>query len=170
MEQVEPLIGQVRGELVSPLIRAVSSIVPAFMDGRTAPIAPDFCAAARSLIAPVSLPAFWVADLNGERRDQNAVPNRNRTDVSPRLSDRELVATINEANKHDLLDPESLRARLVVETDGLRYHRTPAQQSRDRRRDQAHTAAGLTPLRSRTPTSFTTPAMSAGRSGASGGA
>jgi very-short-patch-repair endonuclease len=36
---------------------------------------------------------------------------------------------------------------LVVETDGLRYHRTPTQQTRDHRRDQAHTAAGLTPLR-----------------------
>jgi very-short-patch-repair endonuclease len=36
---------------------------------------------------------------------------------------------------------------LVVETDGLRYHRTPAQQARDRRRDQAHAAAGLTALR-----------------------
>jgi very-short-patch-repair endonuclease len=36
---------------------------------------------------------------------------------------------------------------LVVETDGLRYHRTPAQQAVDRRRDQAHTAAGLTTLR-----------------------
>ncbi len=36
---------------------------------------------------------------------------------------------------------------LVVETDGLRYHRTPAQQARDRVRDQAHTAAGLTSLR-----------------------
>jgi very-short-patch-repair endonuclease len=36
---------------------------------------------------------------------------------------------------------------LVVETDGLRYHRTPAQQARDRVRDQTHTAAGLTPLR-----------------------
>jgi very-short-patch-repair endonuclease len=36
---------------------------------------------------------------------------------------------------------------LIVETDGLRYHRTPAQQSRDRRRDQAHAAAGHTPLR-----------------------
>lgn len=36
---------------------------------------------------------------------------------------------------------------LVVETDGLRYHRTPAQQQRDRLRDQAHTATGLTPLR-----------------------
>lgn len=36
---------------------------------------------------------------------------------------------------------------LVVETDGLRYHRTPAAQARDRLRDQAHTAAGLTQLR-----------------------
>lgn len=37
--------------------------------------------------------------------------------------------------------------RLVVETDGLRYHRTPAEQARDRLRDQTHTAAGLTNLR-----------------------
>jgi very-short-patch-repair endonuclease len=36
---------------------------------------------------------------------------------------------------------------LVVECDGLRYHRTPAQQARDHLRDQAHTAAGLVPLR-----------------------
>jgi very-short-patch-repair endonuclease len=36
---------------------------------------------------------------------------------------------------------------LVVETDGLRYHRTPAQQTRDQLRDQAHAVAGLTPLR-----------------------
>jgi very-short-patch-repair endonuclease len=36
---------------------------------------------------------------------------------------------------------------LVVETDGLTYHRTPAQQARDRERDQAHVAAGMTPLR-----------------------
>ena len=36
---------------------------------------------------------------------------------------------------------------LVVETDGLTYHRTPGQQSTDRLRDQAHAAAGLTVLR-----------------------
>ncbi len=36
---------------------------------------------------------------------------------------------------------------LVVETDGLRYHRTPTQQTRDRRRDQTLTAAGLVGLR-----------------------
>ena len=40
-----------------------------------------------------------------------------------------------------------LGLRLVVETDGLTYHRTPAQQARDRLRDQAHLAAGHTPLR-----------------------
>jgi len=37
--------------------------------------------------------------------------------------------------------------RLVVETDGLRHHRTPAEQARDHLRDQAHAAAGFTPLR-----------------------
>lgn len=36
---------------------------------------------------------------------------------------------------------------LVVETDGLRYHRTPSAQARDLLRDQTHTAAGLTRLR-----------------------
>lgn len=36
---------------------------------------------------------------------------------------------------------------LIVETDGLRYHRTPSQQAKDRRRDQIHTAAGLTTVR-----------------------
>ncbi len=36
---------------------------------------------------------------------------------------------------------------LVIETDGLRYHRTPLTQSRDHLRDQTHTAAGLTHLR-----------------------
>lgn len=35
----------------------------------------------------------------------------------------------------------------VVETDGLRYHRTPAEQARDRLRDQTHTAAGFVNLR-----------------------
>ena len=35
----------------------------------------------------------------------------------------------------------------VVETDGLRFHLTPAEQAHDRLRDQAHTAAGMTQLR-----------------------
>ena len=37
--------------------------------------------------------------------------------------------------------------KLIVETDGLRYHRTPHQQARDRVRDQAHVAAGFIALR-----------------------
>jgi very-short-patch-repair endonuclease len=36
---------------------------------------------------------------------------------------------------------------LVVETDGLRYHRTATQQARDTVRDNAHGAAGLVPVR-----------------------
>jgi very-short-patch-repair endonuclease len=36
---------------------------------------------------------------------------------------------------------------LVVETDGLRYHRTPSTQARDAQRDRAHTLAGMIPLR-----------------------
>jgi hypothetical protein len=36
---------------------------------------------------------------------------------------------------------------LIVETDGLRYHRTPSQQARAARRDQKHTAAGFRVLR-----------------------
>jgi very-short-patch-repair endonuclease len=132
-------------------------------------------------------------------------------DLARRLTRAQLEAAVNEADKRDLLDPESLRAALeklagrpgvavlrelldrrtfrltdselerrflpivrrvglpppatgenvngfevdfywpefdlVVETDGLRYHRTPAQQARDRLRDQTHLAAGTTPLR-----------------------
>ena len=37
--------------------------------------------------------------------------------------------------------------KLVVETDGLRYHRTATQQAADRQRDHAHFLAGLTALR-----------------------
>jgi very-short-patch-repair endonuclease len=36
---------------------------------------------------------------------------------------------------------------LVVETDGLRYHRTPSAQLKDARRDRAHVMGGMTPLR-----------------------
>jgi hypothetical protein len=36
---------------------------------------------------------------------------------------------------------------LIVETDGLRYHRTPSQQARAAKRDQKHVAAGFRVLR-----------------------
>jgi very-short-patch-repair endonuclease len=132
-------------------------------------------------------------------------------DLATRLNRDSLEAAISEADKRDLVDPETLRSTLddlpgrpgvailrrtldrrtfqvtdswlerrflpiarraglelpetrryenearvdfywpalglIVETDGLRYHRTPAQQARDRLRDQRHVAAGLTPLR-----------------------
>lgn len=48
---------------------------------------------------------------------------------------------------------------LVVEADGLRYHRTAGQQERDRVRDQAHTAAGLTTLRFTHRQVFSEPAL-----------
>ena len=132
-------------------------------------------------------------------------------DLATELPDGRLERAVNEADKHDLIDPEALRTALtervgepgvrrlaklldkrtfrlsdqelerlfrpvaaaagipveltkvwvndfevdfywprlglVIETDGLRYHRTPAEQARDRVRDQTHTAAGLTQLR-----------------------
>jgi very-short-patch-repair endonuclease len=140
-----------------------------------------------------------------------ASPSLTLIDLAPSLSRAQLERAIGEADKRDLIDPESLRDELdrfagrpgiaalrdtldrhaftltdselercflplasqaglgrpltqqflygfrvdfywpdlglVVETDGLRYHRTPAQQAKDRERDQALAAAGLTPLR-----------------------
>jgi very-short-patch-repair endonuclease len=157
---------------------------------------------------PVALP-----DADRTRKDNIPLtsPVRTLIDLASRLDPPELERAINEADRLDLVDPESLRADLdhragqrgagilrrmldretfhltdseleqrflpiaraaglpppltqqyvnghrvdffwpdlglVVETDGLRYHRTPAQQALDRIRDQAHLAAGLTPLR-----------------------
>jgi very-short-patch-repair endonuclease len=146
------------------------------------------------------------------RRKGLAATDAARTllDMAPGASRADLEAAINEADSLDLIDPDSLRAKLyryagrpgvakiravldrhtfvltdsvlerrfmrivrklglptpekcevngfrvdfiwpalglVVETDGLRYHRTPAAQARDLRRDQTHWAAGMTPLR-----------------------
>lgn len=138
-------------------------------------------------------------------------PARTLLDLATVLAARTLERAVNEADKVDLIDPETLRSAidsysglpgvpalralldrhtfrlsdsdlevvfrglaehaglpqpltkqlvngfevdffwpdlgLVVETDGLRYHRTPSTQSRDVLRDQAHIASGLTPLR-----------------------
>jgi uncharacterized protein DUF559 len=132
-------------------------------------------------------------------------------DLATELPSRRVERAINEADKHDLVDPETLRCRLggyegepgvkplrtlldkrtfrlsdsdleiffrpiasaaglppplsqqvvngwevdfywpdlglIVETDGLRYHRTASTQTRDVRRDRAHALAGKTPLR-----------------------
>jgi very-short-patch-repair endonuclease len=138
-------------------------------------------------------------------------PARTLVDLATELDMLALERAINDADKHDLIGPEELRASLgdfagepgvrvlrrlldrqtfrlsdsnleilfrpiaaaaglpvplskqmvngyevdfhwpelglVVETDGLRYHRTPSAQAKDRLRDQAHVAAGLTVLR-----------------------
>jgi len=138
-------------------------------------------------------------------------PVQTLIDLATELPPLRLERAVNEADKHDLVDPETLRRALgahggepgvkklatlldrhtfrlsdsdlevlfrplalsadlpapltkqwildyevdfwfpdhdlVVETDGLRYHRTPAQQARMARRDQVHTAAGLRVLR-----------------------
>lgn len=147
------------------------------------------------------------------RRDRIPVtsPARTLIDLAPHLSAPHLERAVNEADNHDLIDPEALRAAvvaragvagvaalrrlldartfaltrselerrflplarraglpkpatqvyvngfevdfhwpelgLVVEADSLRYHRTAAEQARDRERDQAHAIAGMTPLR-----------------------
>jgi very-short-patch-repair endonuclease len=138
-------------------------------------------------------------------------PTQTLLDLATELPEREVERTINEADKRDFVNPETLRVELesragepgapllcrlldqrtfrlsdsdleilfrpiameaglplpltkqmvngfevdfywpdlglVVETDGLRYHRTPSTQARDVQRDRAHTLAGMTPLR-----------------------
>jgi very-short-patch-repair endonuclease len=138
-------------------------------------------------------------------------PVQTLIDLATELKPLRLERAVNEADKHDLVDPETLRGALgfhrgepgvkklatlldrhtfrlsdsdlevffrplalaahfpvpltkhwvlgyetdfwfpdhglIVETDGLRYHRTPAQQARMVKRDQTHTAAGLSVLR-----------------------
>lgn len=138
-------------------------------------------------------------------------PTRTLVDYATESTQRQLERAVNEADKRDLVDPETLREelegyrgvrgvrplrtlldrdtfvltdeelerlflplarevglplprtkemvngfevdfywpdlKLIVETDGLRYHRTPSAQARDALRDQTHTAAGYARLR-----------------------
>jgi len=78
-----------------------------------------------------------------------------------RLSDSELEQAMRKRSDAAGLPPPETKASvngyevdffwprlgIVVEADGLRYHRTPLQQRRGLERDQAHTASGLRPLR-----------------------
>jgi very-short-patch-repair endonuclease len=57
---------------------------------------------------------------------------------------RPLTRQIVNGSEVDFYWPE---LGLVVETDGLTYHRTPQQQAKDLQRDQKHVAAGLVCLR-----------------------
>lgn len=156
-------------------------------------------------------PALPASDITEHRGIPVTTAVRTLIDVATELTPGRLERAVNEADKHDLVDPDQLRVALdsypgvpgvrplrklldkhtfrlsdeelerrfrplaaaaglpvpetkqwvtgfevdffwpqlglVVETDGWRYHRTPAAQTRDARRFQMHTAAGLTPLR-----------------------
>lgn len=169
------------------------------------------CRHRRAGIRAMSRPSLPAGDLTLCDGIPVTSPARTLVDISIDLAETALERAVNDADKHDLIDPEALRAALegfagepgvrqlralldrqafllsdsdleilfrpiataaglpqpqtkawvngyevdffwpelglVVETDGLRYHRTASEQTRDRRRDQAHVAAGLTQLR-----------------------
>ena len=154
-----------------------------------------------------SRPSLPACDFTRRSRIPVTTPLRTLIDLATELEDGALERAVNQADVHDLLDPETLREALVlrtgepgvkrlaalldrhtfrlsdselevyfrplaaaaglpvpltkdwvlgfevdfhlptlgliVETDGLRYHRTPAQQVRAILRDQTHVAAGL---------------------------
>lgn len=156
-------------------------------------------------------PGLPDADVVGHRGIPVTSPARTLVDLATELGPIAVERAVNEADKRDLIDPETLRTELeryagepgvrllrqildkrtfrlsdseleilfrriaigaglpppltkqkvngfevdfywpdlglVVETDGLRYHRTPSAQARDAERDRAHVLAGMTPLR-----------------------
>ena len=169
------------------------------------------CRHRRGGIHVMSRPSLSKDDITVRNSIPVTRPVRTLLDLATELGTTALERAVNEADKRDLIDPETLRAalddyagkpgvrslrtlldrhtfclsdseleilfrpiaisaglsqpltkvwvngfevdfywpelRLVVETDGLRYHRTASTQTRDRVRDQTHVAAGLTALR-----------------------
>jgi very-short-patch-repair endonuclease len=156
-------------------------------------------------------PSFDAKNVTRRHRIPVTTPIQTLIDLATELKPLRLERAVNEADKHDLVDPETLRRalrhhpkepgvkklatlldrhtfrlsdsdlevlfrplalaahlpapltkqwileyevdfyfpdhELIVETDGLRYHRTPAQQARMAKRDQVHVAAGFAVLR-----------------------
>ncbi len=156
-------------------------------------------------------PALAANDITSREGIPVTSPAQTLVDIAAELDALRVERAVNEADKRDLIDPETLRSALdrhtgepgapllrrildkrtfrlsdsdleilfrqiapaaelppplskqsvngfevdflwpdlglVVETDGLRYHRTPSTQARDAKRDRAHTLAGMTPLR-----------------------
>jgi len=102
------------------------------------------------------------ASLDDYRTQAGVAPLRKLLDpLSFRLSDSELEQLMRPlARTAGLSAPETKTwvngyevdffwpdLGIVVETDGLKYHRTASQQKRGLERDQAHIAAGMWPLR-----------------------
>ncbi|HYJ21783.1 MAG TPA: DUF559 domain-containing protein [Solirubrobacterales bacterium] len=170
-----------------------------------------YCNLSRSGIKARVRPGLPECDVTERHGIPVTTPVRTLIDQATELTPSRLQRMVNEADKHDVIDPEALRTALddhagergvkplrtlldrltfrlsdtelevlfrpiaakaglpvpltkemvnnfevdfywpglglVVETDGWRYHRTPSAQSSDARRDQVHTASGLTPLR-----------------------
>lgn len=156
-------------------------------------------------------PALPDADVVSHKNIPVTTVPRTLIDLATETNEITVERVVNEADKRDLIDPETLRSRLshyegepgapllrklldkrtfrlsdsdleilfrpiaaeaglpfplskqivngwevdfywpdlglVVETDGLRYHRTASSQTRDARRDRAHALAGMTSLR-----------------------
>lgn len=102
------------------------------------------------------------ASLNDYRNQPGVAPLRKLLDpLAFRLSDSELEQLMRSlARATGISMPETKtwvngyevdffwpELGIVVEADGLRYHRTASQQRRGLERDQAHLAAGMWPLR-----------------------
>jgi very-short-patch-repair endonuclease len=102
------------------------------------------------------------ASLDDYRNQPGVAPLRKLLDpLAFRLSDSKLEQLMRSLSRTiDLPTPETKtwvngyevdffwpKLGIVVEADGLRYHRTASQQRRGLERDQAHLAAGMWPLR-----------------------
>lgn len=169
------------------------------------------CAHRRTGIRAMSRPTLQDRDFTKRNGIPVTSPVRTHLDLATELDGTSLERAVNDADKLDVIDPDTLRAALdhhagepgvkrlralldqhafhlsdsylevlfrpiaadaglpqpiskatvngfevdffwpelglIVETDGLRYHRTASTQARDLLRDQTHTAAGMTSLR-----------------------
>jgi very-short-patch-repair endonuclease len=83
--------------------------------------------------------ARWTISLTDTQLERRFLPIARRAGLPQPLTQQQVSGY-----RVDFYFPE---LGLVVEADSLRYHRTAARQTADARRDHAHIAAGLIPLR-----------------------
>jgi very-short-patch-repair endonuclease len=81
----------------------------------------------------------WILSLTDTQLEQRFLPIAKRAGLPQPLRQQRV-----NGHRVDFYFPD---LGLVVEADSLRYHRTAARQTADARRDQAHLAAGQTPVR-----------------------
>jgi very-short-patch-repair endonuclease len=81
----------------------------------------------------------WTLSLTETQLEQRLLPIAKRAGLPEPLRQQRV-----NGHRVDFFFPQ---LGLVVEADSLRYHRTAARQAADARRDQAHLAAGITPVR-----------------------